>query len=70
MLSAASLPRKWSIRKIWSSRKVAWSTSLSSFAVPRLVPNGFSMMMRDLPAMSAPRSRSITSNAAAGGTLR
>ena len=53
MLSAASLPRKWSIRKIWLSSKVACSVSLSAIAVARSVPNGFSMMMRDPSASSA-----------------
>ena len=47
MLSAASLPRKWSMRKIWLSSNVACSVSFSSIALARSVPNGFSMMMRE-----------------------
>ena len=58
MLSAASLPRKWSIRKIWLSSNVACSVSLSSIALARSVPNGFSMMMREPSASSALPSRS------------
>ena len=46
MLSAASLPRKWSMRKIWLSSNVACSVSFSFTALARSVPNGFSMMMR------------------------
>ena len=47
MFWAASLPRKWSIRKICSSRKTSCTSALSATADARSVPNGFSMMIRD-----------------------
>ena len=52
MFCAASLPRKWSIRKIWSSAKYSCSCSLSDTALSRSVPKGFSMMMRQLAVRS------------------
>jgi hypothetical protein len=70
MFSAASFPRKWSIRKIWSSSNVACSMLLSRTALVRSVPNGFSITMRDRSARSALASSSTTSGAATGGTLR
>ena len=69
MFCAASLPRKWSIRKIWSSSKTSW-TALSSRALARSVPNGFSMMIRECSTSPASRRVSITASAALGGTLR
>ena len=53
MFWAASLPRKWSIRKTWRSGKYLWILSLSSRALSRSVPNGFSMMIRDSAAIPA-----------------
>ena len=70
MLSAASLPRKWSIRKIWLSSNVACKVSLSAIALSRSVPNGFSMMMRDPSPNPVRPSSCKTSGAAAGGMLR
>ena len=46
MFCAASLPRKWSIRKIWSSLKTRCSSLFSDLELARSVPNGFSMMIR------------------------
>ena len=70
MFCAASLPRKWSIRKIWSSEKVSCTRRLSSTALLRSVPNGFSMTTRERSTRSASRSMSMTATAAFGGTLR
>ncbi len=70
MLSAASLPRKWSIRKICDSSNSSCSRWFSTIADARLVPNGFSMMMRDRAANPAFPIRVSASGAAAGGTLR
>src|ERR1700722_17275077 len=47
---AASLPRKWSIRKICSSSNRSWIALLSSRALARSTPNGFSMMTRESAA--------------------
>ncbi len=47
MFWTASLPRKWSMRKICSSSKYWCSMSLSATAEARSVPNGFSMTTRD-----------------------
>ena len=46
MLWTVSLPRKWSIRKIWSSCSVRWMSAFSSRAESRLWPNGFSITTR------------------------
>ena len=70
MFCAASLPRKWSIRKTCRSRKVSCTLSLSAIALCRSVPNGFSITTRDRSTRSASRSIWITAVAAAGGTLR
>ena len=70
MFWAASLPRKWSIRKTCSSAKTSWTSLLSATAVARSVPNGFSMMIRDRSTRSASSSWWTTSRAAFGGTLR
>ena len=70
MFCAASLPRKWSIRKTCSSSKTSWSIALSRCALARSVPNGFSMITRARSASPASPRRSTTSGAAAGGTLR
>jgi hypothetical protein len=42
---AASLPRKWSMRKIWSSAKTSCSWPLRETALSRSVPKGFSMII-------------------------
>ena len=70
MFCAASLPRKWSIRKICSSAKVSCSAALSARALARSVPNGFSMMIRERSTSPASRERPHDARAAAGGTLR
>ncbi len=70
MLSAASLPRKWSMRKIWFSVNVACSAALSLRALRRSVPNGFSMTIRERSASPARSSVRTTDSAAPGGTLR
>ncbi len=70
MLSAGSLPRKWSIRKIWRSWKVSWTRALSAIALVRSLPNGFSMITRARSTRPADLSMSITATAALGGTLR
>ena len=70
MFWAASLPRKWSIRKIWLSWKVRWTWSLRAMADARSVPKGFSITTRDRSTSPAAPSVSITARAALGGTLR
>ena len=70
MFCAASLPRKWSIRKIWSSLKTRCSSLLSDFELARSTPNGFSMMIRLRETRSASLRICTTSSAAFGGTLR
>ncbi len=70
MFCAASLPRKWSIRKICDSSNVSCSEALSSRAVARSVPNGFSMMIRDRSTRPASARACTTASAAPGGTLR
>ena len=70
MFCAASLPRKWSIRKIWLSSNVSCTWSLSTIALARSVPNGFSMTTRALSTSFASRSIVTTASAAFGGTLR
>ena len=70
MFCAASLPRKWSIRKIWLSSNVSCTWSLSTIALARSVPNGFSMTTREFSTSFASRSIVTTASAAFGGTLR
>ena len=70
MFWAASLPRKWSIRKIWSSLNTRCSCLFRSLADARSVPNGFSMMIRLRATRSASLRICTTSSAAFGGTLR
>ena len=70
MFCAASLPRKWSIRKTWLSRKTPCTWSLSSIALSRSVPNGFSITTRDRSTRPAFFSMVTTASAAFGGTLR
>ena len=53
MFCAASLPRKWSIRKICRSRNVSCTWSFSSMALCRSVPNGFSITTRERSTRSA-----------------
>ena len=70
MFWAASLPRKWSIRKICSSSKTSCSSAFSLRALARSVPNGFSMMIRLRSTSPASASSWTTASAALGGTLR
>ena len=70
MFCAASLPRKWSMRKTCDSANVWCTKSLSRIAVSRSSPNGFSMITREFPTRSASRSIAITAWAARGGTER
>ncbi len=70
MFWAASFPRKWSIRKTWSSSNVRRTTRLSARALCRSVPNGFSMITRARSVNPARSSDSTTPRAATGGTLR
>ena len=70
MFCAASLPRKWSIRKIWSSWKTSWSSAFSFLALSRSVPNGFSMMILLRSTRPASLSSPTTASAAFGGTER
>ena len=70
MFSAASLPRKWSIRKICDSSKVSCTKSFSLIALSRSSPNGFSITTRARSTRSASRSITITACAAFGGTDR
>ena len=70
MFWAASLPRKWSIRKIWLSSNVSCTVSLRAIALARSVPNGFSMTTRERSTRSASRSIWMTATAALGGTDR
>src|SRR4051794_19899939 len=57
MFCAGSLPRKWSMRKIWSSEKTSCSLAFSATALFRSVPNGFSMMMRERSTRPASANR-------------
>ena len=79
MFWAASLPRKWSIRKICSSSKTSCSSALSLRAEARSMPNGFSMMIRLRSTRSASSSmvhdrqrglRAARSGSAAGAARR
>ncbi len=70
MFCAASLPRKWSMRKIRSSSKIPWSVSLSARALARSVPKGFSMITRERSARPASPIVATTWPAAEGGMLR
>ena len=70
MFCAASLPRKWSIRKICSSSNVSCTKSLSATALARSVPNGFSITTRERSTSLASRSMVMTARAAFGGTER
>ena len=70
MFCAASLPRKWSMRKICDSSKTECRKSLSRCALARSFPNGFSITTREFSARSASRSIPITASAALGGTDR
>jgi hypothetical protein len=70
MFSAASLPRKWSIRKICDSSNTWWTKLLSRIALARSSPKGFSITTLELSTKSASRSMVITALAALGGTDR
>ena len=70
MFCAASLPRKWSMRKTCSSSKIWCSMSLRATALARSVPKGFSMITRDRSTSLASASIWITWRSAAGGMLR
>ena len=58
------------MRKICDSRKVSCTKSLSSIALARSVPNGFSITTRDRSTRSASLSIVMTASAALGGTDR
>jgi hypothetical protein len=66
----ASLPRKWSIRKIRSSGKTARTVSLSSRAEARSWPNGFSTIRRASSARPVSPSMRTMGPIASGGTDR
>ena len=70
MFSAASLPRKWSILKIWDSANTSWTVALSSWADSRSVPNGFSITTRERSVSPASPSVRTIGPAADGGTDR
>jgi len=70
MFCAASLPRKWSMRKICSSANTACRRALRLTALARSTPNGFSMMIREPSTRPASPSSRTAGSAAAGGTLR
>ena len=70
MFCAASLPRKWSIRKTWSSSKTLLTAPFRRCAEARSVPKGFSMMIRASSTNLAARRVRTTDGAAEGGTLR
>ena len=65
-----SLPRKWSIRKIWSSRRTSWSSSLRARADARSVPKGFSITMRASCVSPASASWVTTCGKSSGGSSR
>jgi hypothetical protein len=67
---SASLPRKWSMRKICFSEKTPCTVALSCTALKRSMPNGFSMTMRAFSASPASARRPTTAGAALGGMLR
>ena len=58
------------MRKICSSAKTSCTAALSSRALARSVPNGFSMITRARSASPASPSIATRRPAAAGGTLR
>src|SRR6516162_10185196 len=68
MLSTDSLPRKWSIRNTCDSSKTACTAAFSERADLRSVPNGFSMITRELAEASPeePSIPTIDSNAVGG----
>ena len=71
MFCTSSLPRKWSIRKIWVSSNTEWSSTLRARAESRSVPNGFSRITRTRsPARSVAPMAVTTSLMAKGGTER
>ena len=71
MFSAASLPRKWSIRKIWSLVERLVQRGVERAALRQVGAEG---LLHDdfAPARRGPprRSVSMTDSAAFGGTLR
>ena len=70
MFWAGSLPRKWSIRKIWCSSKTSWSWLLSETADAKSLPNGFSMTTRLFATRPASAIVVTADSAAFGGTAR
>ena len=71
MFWTASLPRKWSIRKICDSSKAPCSVAFSSTADSVVVPNGFSRMTRAAgPFRPTSWSVPMIDSNAAGGTAR
>ncbi len=70
MFWAASLPRKWSMRKTCDSSKTSCTRAFSAFADSRSVPKGFSITTRERSTRSHSSSWCSTSSAALGGTDR
>jgi hypothetical protein len=70
MFCAASLPRKWSMRKICDSSNTECRKSLSRTALVRSFPNGFSITTESSRRGPASRSIPMTASAALGGTDR
>ena len=70
MFCTASLPRKWSIRKICDSSNAVRSVAFSARADARSVPNGFSMITRASAFRPVVRSSVTTPADADGGTDR
>ena len=66
----ASLPMKWSIRKIADSAKWAWSVAFSSTADWWSRPNGFSMMSRAPSSRPTPAMPVATAPNSDGGMAR
>ena len=70
MFCAASLPRKWSIRKTCDSSKVSCTWALRSIALARSVPNGFSITTRERVDQVGVAQHLDDGKAAFGGTER
>jgi hypothetical protein len=66
----ASRPRKWSIRNTRPSGKTPWTSVLSSRALSRSTPNGFSSTTRARSASPEDPSATTISPNAPGGTER
>jgi NADH:ubiquinone oxidoreductase subunit len=70
MFCTASLPRKWSMRKIDSSGKTRRIVSLRARAEARSRPNGFSTMIRAPSVQRAAVRLSTTAGNMLGGMAR